>query len=107
MPGWKSDLGRRLDALIAQMVPNVRKAVRWNSPFYGMENRGWFLTMHCFTQYVKVTFLRGASLRPPPPISFKDPNPRSVHFTEGASIDEHLFLNWVQQAAELPGENLF
>ena len=69
MPGWKSDLGRRLDALIERTVPGVQKAVKWNSPFYGVEGQGWFLGIHCFTKYVKVTFFRGASLRPVPPAS--------------------------------------
>ena len=60
MPGWKRDVGRRLDALITRTVPGVRKAVKWNSPFYGMEGQGWFLNFHCFTRYVKVAFFRGA-----------------------------------------------
>ena len=107
MPGWKSDVGRRLDALIVRTVPNVRKAVRWNSPFYGIEGYGWFLSFHCFTKYVKVTFLNGASLRPLPPVESKHQNVRYFHIHEDDQIDEELVANWIRQASELPGENLF
>ena len=107
MPGWKSDVGRRLDALIVRTVPNVRKAVRWNSPFYGIEGCGWFLTFHCFTKYVKVTFLNGASLDPLPPVESKHQNVRYFHIQEDDQIDEELVTNWIRQASELPGENLF
>ena len=87
MPGWKSDLGRRLDDLIVRTVPNVRKAVRWNSPWYGLEGQGWFVSYHVFTRYVKVTFLNGASLQPVPPGSGKDPDSRWVDIYEG-ELDE-------------------
>ena len=107
MPGWKSDVGHRLDALIVRTVPNVRKAVRWNSPFYGIEGYGWFLSFHCFTRYIKVTFLNGASLRPLPPVESKHPDVRYLHIHEDAQIDEELVANWIRQASELPGENLF
>jgi hypothetical protein len=107
MPGWKRDVGRRLDALVEQTVPNVRKAVRWNSPFYGVEGKGWFLSFHCFTKYVKVAFLNGASLRPLPPVESKHQTVRYVHIHEDDQIDEALVANWIRQAAELPGENLF
>ena len=103
MPGWKHDVGRRLDALVAGAVPGVRKAVRWNSPFYGVEGRGWFLSFHCFTRYVKVTFLRGASLSPLPPVASKDPDTRYLHVGEDGEIDEAQFTGWVEQAARLPG----
>jgi hypothetical protein len=106
MPGWKRDLGQRLDALIVQSVPHVRKAVRWNTPFYGVEGQGWFLGFHCFTKYVKLTFLRGASLRPLPPVASKDPKTRYLHLHEGDALDAQL-ESWVQQAAQLPGEPLF
>ena len=102
MPGWKSDVGRRLDALIVRTVPNVRKAVRWNSPWYGIEGQGWFVSYHVFTRYVKVTFLNGASLQPVPPGSGKDPDSRWVDIYEGA-LDEAQLETWVRQAAALPG----
>lgn len=107
MPGWKRDVGRRIDALIVRTVPNVRKAVRWNSPFYGIEGQGWFLTIHCFTKYVKVAFLNGASLHPLPPVESKDQNTRYFHIHEDDQLDEELLANWIRQASELPGEHLF
>lgn len=103
MPGWKRDVGRRLDALVEDAVPGVRRAVRWNSPFYGVEGRGWFLSFHCFTRYVKVTFLRGSALEPPPPVGSKDPDARYLHVGEDGEIDEPQFVAWVRQAAEIPG----
>lgn len=107
MPGWKSDVGRSLDALIVRTVPDVRKAVRWNEPFYGIEGYGWFLAFRCFTKYVKVTFLNGASLRPLPPVESKVQNTRSLHIHEDDLIDEELVANWIRQASQLPGEDLF
>lgn len=106
MPGWKRDVGRRLDALIERKVPKVRKAVRWNSPFYGIEGQGWFLSFHCFARYVKVTFLRGSSLRPPPPVESKHPDTRYFHIHEGDALGEEL-ASWIKQAAKLPGDPLF
>jgi hypothetical protein len=103
MPGWKRDIGKRLDALIVRTVPNLRKAVKWNSPFYGVEGQGWFLGVHVFTRYVKVTFFRGASLRPLPPGPSKDKNTRYVDLHEGDALDEAQMANWVKQAAALPG----
>ena len=104
MPGWKSDLGKRLDALIVQNVPNVRKAVRWNSPFYGSEGQGWFLTFHVFTHYVKVTFFRGTSLRPVPPGgTVRSKDTRWIDLREGDELDEAQMATWVKQAAALPG----
>src|SRR5918993_174930 len=103
MPGWKRDVGRRLDALIARTVPNVRKAVRWNSPFYGIEGQGWFLSFHCFAKYVKVTFLRGAALRPVPPVGSKHEHVRYFHIGEDEQLDEALVARWIRQASELPG----
>lgn len=102
MPEWKSDLGRRLDEIIVRTVPEVKKAVRWNSPFYGVEGRGWFLTFHCFTRYVKVTFFSGASLDPPPPGRGKDEKARWLDVHEDA-FDEAQFAAWVEQASRLPG----
>ena len=103
MPGWKSDLGKRLDALIVRSVPNVRKAVKWNSPFYGIEGQGWFLGLHTFTRYVKLAFFRGASLRPPPPGPSKDKDTRYLDIHEGDELDEAQIAKWVKQAARLPG----
>ena len=105
MPGWKSDVGRRLDALIVRTVPDVRKCVRWNSPFYGVEGRGWFLNVHAFTRYVKVTFFRGALLRPVPAGSGKDKDARWVDIHEG-ELDEAQMAAWVRQAAALSGWDL-
>jgi hypothetical protein len=105
MPGWKSDLGRRLDEIIVRTVPGVRKAVKWNSPFYGVEDQAWFLSFHCFTRYVKVTFFRGTSLRPVPPGASKHPEVRYLDIHEG-QLDETQFADWVKQASELPGEKL-
>ena len=102
MPGWKSGLGRRLDDLIVRTVPGVKKAVRWNSPWYGVEGSGWFASYHVFTRYVKVTFLNGASLSPEPPGSGKDPDARWVDIYEDG-FDEAQMTEWVRQAAELPG----
>ena len=103
MPGWKRDVGRRLDALIVRTVPGVRKAVKWNSPFYGVEGRGWFLGVHCITKYVKVAFFRGASLRPMPPVESKQKDVRYFHIYEGDRLDEELVGGWIRQASELPG----
>lgn len=106
MPGWKHDLGRQLDALIASTVPAVRKAVKWNSPFYGApEQEGWFLSYHCFTKYVKVTFFRGTSLRPAPSGKSTHKDVRYLDIHEG-EFDEAQFVAWVQQASRLPGERL-
>jgi hypothetical protein len=106
MPGWKRDIGRQLDALIVRTVPGVRKAVKWNSPFYGAPDQdGWFLSYHCFAKYVKVTFFRGASLRPAPSGESKHKDVRYLDIHEGA-LDEARFVAWVQQASRLPGERL-
>ena len=103
MPGWKRDLGKRLDALIVRAVPNVRKAVKWNSPFYGIEGQGWFLALHVFTRYVKVAFFRGSSLRPLPPGPSKDKDTRYIDIHEDDELDEAQMAAWVKQAAALPG----
>ncbi len=103
MPDWKRDIGRRLDALIVRNVPHVRKAVRWNSPFYGVEDQGWFLSFHCVTKYVKVAFFRGLSLRPLPPVESKNKDTRYLHIHEDDELDEELVANWIRQASELPG----
>lgn len=102
MPGWKRELGERLDVLIAREVPGVRKAVRWNSPFYGLEGQGWILSFHVFTRYVKVTFFGGAALQPVPPGRGKDETVRWLDIHEGA-YDEEQMASWVRQAAQLPG----
>jgi hypothetical protein len=106
MPGWKRDAGRRLDALIVRTVPGVRKAVKWNSPFYGIEGRGWFLSLHCFTKYVKVAFFRGASLRPVPPGDSKSKDARYLDIHEDDQLDEAQLAAWVKQASLLPGERM-
>ena len=106
MPGWKRDIGRHLDALIARTVPSVRKAVKWNSPFYGVEDQdGWFLSFHCFTNFVKVTFFRGTSLRPLPSGESKHKEVRYIDIRED-DLDEVQLVAWVKQASLLPGENL-
>jgi hypothetical protein len=103
MPGWKRDLGKRLDALIVRNVPNVCKAVKWNSPMYGIEGQGWFLSFHVFTHYVKVTFFRGTSLRPVPPGASKHKDVRYFDIHEGDELDEAQMATWLKQAAGLPG----
>jgi hypothetical protein len=105
MPGWKSNVGRRLDALIVRTVPGVHKAVKWNSPFYGVEDQCWFLSYHCFKKYVKVTFFRGTSLRPVPPGQSKHPEVRYLDIYEG-QLDEAQLADWVKQASRLPGERM-
>ncbi|QPC42040.1 DUF1801 domain-containing protein [Kaustia mangrovi] len=106
MPGWKSDVGRRLDALIVDAVPDVHKAVKWNSPFYGVEQGVWFLGFHCLTAYVKVAFFRGASLSPRPPVGSKQKHVRYFHIHEDGQFDDAQFADWVRQAAKLPGEKM-
>ena len=103
MPGWKRDVGRRLDALIERTVPNVRKAVKWNSPFYGVEGQGWFLNFHCFTKYVKVAFFRGTSLRPLPPGESKHKDVRYLDIHEDDQFDEELVASWIRQASQFAG----
>ncbi|MCC6784323.1 MAG: DUF1801 domain-containing protein [Planctomycetes bacterium] len=107
MPGWKGEVGRRLDALVERVVPQVKKAVRWNTPFYGVEGAGWFLAYHCITRYVKVSFFRGTSLAPMPPVASKQAEVRYLHIHEGEAIDEALVASWIAQAAALPGANCF
>ena len=103
MPGWKRAVGERIDELVERTVPEVARAVRWNSPFYGMEVGRWFLSYHCFTRYVKVTFFDGVSLDPEPPVSGKDPAARMWHIHEGDEVDEAVLVSWIEQAAALPG----
>ena len=104
MPSWKSGLGRKLDSLITANVPNVRKAVKWNSPFYGVEGKGWFLSFHVFTHYVKVTFFNGTSLRPiPPGGTAKSKEARWIDIKEDEPLDEAQFADWVKQASAIPG----
>ena len=103
MPGWKRDVGRKLDRIIVRAVPGVQKAVKWNSPLYGVEGRGWFLGIHCFTKYVKVSFFRGAALKPVPPGTSKQKEVRYFDIHEDTSLDERLVAEWVRQAAALPG----
>ena len=107
MPGWKSEAGRRIDKLVEKTVPGVKKAVKWNSPFYGLPaedepGTSWFLSFHVFTKYIKLTFFRGAELSPPPPVGSKDPNTRYFHIEE-AGFDEKQLASWIRQAAALPG----
>ena len=106
MPGWKRDVGRTLDALIVATVPDVHKAVKWNTPFYGIEGDGWFVTFHCFAKYIKLTFFRGTSLDPVPPESSKTPETRYFHIHEHDQIDEAKLASWLEQASQLPGERL-
>ena len=103
MPGWKSDVGRRLDELIVRTVPDVQKAVKWNSPFYGVGGQGWFLNFHCLTKYVKVAFFRGASLSPLPPGESKNKDTRYLDIYENDEINQELVASWIKQASELPG----
>ena len=106
MPGWKGAVGRRLDALITRAVPHVYKAVKWNSPMYGIEGDGWFLSFHCYDRYIKVAFFRGTSLRPMPPVESKTAETRYLHIGEDGDFDEVQFTDWVEQASRLPGERM-
>ena len=106
MPGWKRDVGRRLDALIVSAVPDVYKAVKWNTPLYGVEDGVWFLGIHCFAKYIKVAFFRGTSLSPFPPVESKQKEVRYFHIHEGDPLDETQFAAWVKQASQLPGERM-
>lgn len=103
MPGWKSEAGARLDALIEATVPGVEKAVRWNSPFYGVPGQGWFLCFHCFNRYIKVTWFRGQQLDPVPLVGSKDPDARYLHIFEDEPVDEAQLAGWLKQAAAIPG----
>ncbi|WP_439629877.1 DUF1801 domain-containing protein [Shinella sp.] len=106
MPGWKSDMGRRLDALIEKTVPGVYKAVKWNSPFYGIEGDGWFLGLHCFNKYIKLAFFRGTALDPMPPVASKTAETRYFHIHEEDVLDEAQLAEWIRQASRLPGERM-
>ena len=107
MPGWKADIGRKLDALIVAAVPDVRKAVKWNTPFYGApDDEGWFTAYHCFDKYIKVSFFRGQQLDPVPPEPATSGDVRYFHVHEGDDLDASPFASWVAQAAALPGEHL-
>ena len=103
MPGWKRDVAKRLDTLITRTIPNVRKAVKWNSPMYGVEGQGWFLALHTFTHYIKVAFFHGTSLRPLPPGDSKSKEIRYLNIREGDALDEAQIARWLKQAATLPG----
>jgi hypothetical protein len=107
LPRWKQTVGRKLDELILKSVPNSKMAIRWNTPFYGIEGNGWFIAFHCLTKYMKVTFFRGTSLNPIPPESSKQENVRYFHIKEKDQIDEKLFTNWIEQASKIPGEKVF
>ena len=107
MPGWKRKVGRRLDALVVDEVPGVRKAVKWNQPFYGAaEDEGWFLSFRCYTRYVQVQFLRGSSLDPLPPKESKHDEVRYLDIHEDDELDEDQLRSWIRQASELPGERM-
>lgn len=103
MPGWKKAVGRQLDKLISSAVPGVYKAVKWNSPLYGFEDKGWFLSFHCFNKYIKVAFFQGAQLKPLPPGTSTQKDVRYLHVSEAEPLDEAQFVKWVKQAAKLPG----
>ncbi len=107
MAGWKHHTGMEIDAAVARLVPGVRKAVRWNTPFYGVEGNGWFLGFHCFDRYVKVSFLTGDLLDPMPPVGSKVAGTRYLHLHEGDAVATDAFASWVVQAAVLPGVDLF
>lgn len=106
MPGWKSEVGARIDALITRTIPRVHKAVKWNSPLYGTDCASWFLSFHVFAAYIKIAFFKGASLDPLPPVSSKQKNVRYLHIREGDILDEKQFTAWIRQASKLPGETM-
>ena len=103
IPGWKRDVARRVDALIVRAAPRAQKAVKWNSPFYGIDGKGWFVSFHCFTKYIKVGFFKGSSLRPLPPGASKHKEMRYLDIREGEKLDEKLFSSWIRQASKIPG----
>ena len=103
LPEWKHEVGQRLDALITKTVPGVAKAVRWNTPFYGVPGQGWFMGYHALNKYMKVSFFAGSSLEPEPPVGSKDPNTRYLHIGPGFDVDEAQLVRWIEQAAALPG----
>jgi hypothetical protein len=106
MPGWKRAVGRSIDALVSGAVPDVKKAVKWNTPLYGVEDGVWFLSFHCFDRYLKVAFFRGASLSPVPPVESKQKTVRYFHIHEDDEFDEAQFTDWVKQASRQPGEKM-
>ena len=106
LPGWKEDVGRRLDKLIVEAIPKVSKAVKWNSPFYGNDGDGWFVSYHAMTRYIKIAFFRGTSLKPMPPVESKQANVRYLHINEDGALDDAQFTKWIKQASKLPGERL-
>ena len=106
MPGWKRAVGLQIDGLISTAVPAVRKAVKWNSPFYGLPDRGWFCSLHCFEGYIKLAFFNGASLQPMPPVASRVPNVRYLHLHQGDPLDEVCFSDWIAQASRLPGQRM-
>jgi hypothetical protein len=106
IPGWKQDVARRVDALITRAIPRVRKAVKWNSPFYGVEEKTWCLSFHCFARYVKVAFFKGAALKPLPPGTSTQKGVRYLDIHEDDTFDEAQFIAWVKQASKLPGERM-
>ncbi|HEY8977905.1 MAG TPA: DUF1801 domain-containing protein [Burkholderiaceae bacterium] len=103
MPGWKRGIGAQVDALVTRTVPGARKAVKWNSPFYGSADQGWFLSLHCYAKFVRLAFFQGAALRPPPPGPSKQPGVRYLDLREDAAIDEAQLAEWIRQASALPG----
>ena len=107
MPDWKHTVGRTLDTLIERVVPNVRKAIRWNSPFYGVDGQGWFLSLHCFATYIKAGFLNGGSLQPQPPVASKHASVRYVHIHSLDELDTEQWTTWLTQASTIPGQRLF
>lgn len=106
MPGWKSDVGRRIDDIVTRTVPGVLKGVKWNSPFYGTEEKQYFLSYHCMTKYIKLAFFRGAALVPVPPVSSKHKDVRYFHIHEDDQVDEAQLTDWIKQASQLPGEKM-
>lgn len=105
MPGWQHDVGKRVDALVVETVPDVRKAVKWNTPLYGVEDQGWFMSMYCYKKYVQLTFMRGTSLEPVPPVASKTPETRYFSIYEDDAVDEAQLTSWIEQASQLPGEH--
>lgn len=106
MPGWKADIGRRLDDLVVRTIPDVHKAVKWNQPFYGRKGQGWFLSVRCYTNYVQLQFLKGTSLKPMPPKASKHAEVRYLDIHEDEELDQEQLRSWIEQAGKLPGEQM-
>jgi hypothetical protein len=101
-PGWKRGVGERIDGLVVKVLPGVRKAVKWNSPFYGADPDGWFLSLHCYDRFVRLAFFRGALMEPQPPGPSKVGDVRYLDIREDDATTDKQITAWIRQAIKLP-----